>query len=261
LTTAVRTELLKIRTTRMFLALLGLAAALTLLVTVIEASREGGRSGTIAIPSLSTAAGLRAILTNTGFGMLVATVFGTIVASGEFRHKTATDTYLDEPRRTRVLTAKVVAGAAAGAAFGLVAAALATGVGLLFVAAKGYHVALATGSIGRFAAGAVVASGLMAAVGVGLGSLLRSQVGAIIAVFAWGLGVEQIAAGLSGSIAPYLPVTAASTLAGATSEAAMPPVPSGLDALPFGAAAALLAALAILMAALAAAITLKRDVT
>jgi ABC-type transport system involved in multi-copper enzyme maturation permease subunit len=258
--TAVRTELFKIRTTRMFLAMLGLAAALTLLVTVIESAQEGGRSGTIAVPSLATAAGLRAIVTNTGFGMLVATVFGTIVASGEFRHRTATDTYLDEPHRIRVLTAKTIAGAAAGAVFGLAAAVLATGVGLVFVAANGYHVALATGTLARFAAGAVLASALMAAVGVGIGSLIRSQIGAIIAVFAWGLGVEQITGGLSRSIAAYLPVTAASTMAGATSEAAMPPVPSGLDTLPFGAVAALLAALAILISTLAAGTTVKRDI-
>jgi ABC-type transport system involved in multi-copper enzyme maturation permease subunit len=260
MTTAIRTELLKIRTTRMLLGLLGLAAALTLLVTVIESAQEGGRSGTIAIPSLSTAAGLRAILTNTGFGMLVATVFGTIVASGEFRHQTATDTYLDEPHRIRVLAAKIVAGVTAGAVFGVAAAAIATGVGLAFVAANGYHVALPAGTIARFAAGAVFAGGLMAAVGVGIGSLIRSQIGAIIAVFAWGLGVEQITGGLSRSIAPYLPVTAASTMAGATSEAAMPPVPSGLHPLPFGAVAALLAGLAILISALAARTTVQRDV-
>jgi hypothetical protein len=41
----------------------------------------------------------------------------------------------------------------------------------------------------------------------------------------------------------------------------MPPVPSGLDTLPFGAVAALLAGLAILPAALAAATTVNRDVT
>ena len=261
MTTAIRAELLKIRTTRMLVALLGLAAALTLLVTVTFSAQEGGRSGSIAIPSLSTAAGLRAIVTNTGFGMLVATVFGTIVASGEFRHQTATDTYLDEPHRVRVLVAKLIAGAAAGAVFGLVAAALATGVGLGSVAAKGYPHALATETIARFVAGAVLASGLLAAIGVAIGSLVRSQIGAIIAVFAWGLGVEQLTGGWSRSVAPYLPVTAASTMAGATSEVAMPPVPSGLDTLPFGAVAALLAGLAIVLAALAAATTVNRDVT
>lgn len=163
MSTAVRTELLKIRTTRMSLGLLGLAAALTFLVTVIFAAQEGGKSGSMTVPSLSSEAGLRAILTNTGFGMLVATVFGTIMASGEFRHKTATDTYLDEPHRTRVLVAKLIASLPAGAVFGLVAAAIATGVGLTFVAANGYDIALPTSTIARFAAGAILASALMAA--------------------------------------------------------------------------------------------------
>jgi ABC-type transport system involved in multi-copper enzyme maturation permease subunit len=261
MSTAVRTELFKIRSTRMFLALLGLAAALTLLVTVIESAQAGGGTAGVQIPSLSSAAGLRAIVTNTGFGMLVATVFGTIVASAEFRHKTATDTYIDEPNRTRVLIAKIIAGATGGAVFGLVAAALGTGVGLAFAAAKGHHVALAAGTIARFAGGAVIASALMAAVGVGIGSLIRGQIGAIIAVFAWGLGVEQIVGGLFRSIAPYLPVTAASTMAGATSDAAMPPVPSGLDTLPFGGVAALLAGLAVLLSAVAARTTVQRDIT
>jgi ABC-type transport system involved in multi-copper enzyme maturation permease subunit len=261
MSTTVRTELFKIRTARMSLGLLGLAAALTFLVTVIFAAQEGGKSGSITVPSLSSEVGLRAILTNTGFGMLVATVFGTIMASGEFRHKTATDTYLDEPHRARVLIAKLIASLPAGAVFGLVAATIATGVGLTFAAANGYNVALAASTIARFAAGAILASALMAAVGVGIGSLIRSQIGAIIAVFVWGLGVEQITGGLSRSIVPYLPVTAASTMLGATSEVAMPPVPSGLDPLPFGAVAALLAGLAIMISALAAGTTVRRDVT
>ncbi len=52
--TTIRTELLKIRTTRMFPGLLGLAAALTLLTTVIFSVQPGGCSGSIAIPSALT---------------------------------------------------------------------------------------------------------------------------------------------------------------------------------------------------------------
>jgi ABC-2 type transport system permease protein len=55
------------------------------------------------------------------FGKVLAVaVMGVTVSSGEFRHATATLTYLATPRRGRVLTAKVVAGACAGAVFGLV---------------------------------------------------------------------------------------------------------------------------------------------
>jgi ABC-2 type transport system permease protein len=259
--TSVRIELHKLRTIRMIWGLLSLAGLLTLLVTIVESSKEGGKTGSITIPPLSTAAGLRDILTNTGFAILVAAVLGTIVASGEFRHKTATDTYLDEPSRTRVLAAKTLAGAVTGGACGLLAAAVATCVALAFVAGRGYHLALPAGTIARYAGGAVLAGALMAAVGVGIGSLLRSQVGAIIAVLAWGLGIEQIVGGLSRSAAAYLPVITAGTLAGATNEAAMPPVPSGLDSLPAAASAALLAGLAIAVAVLAASTTVRRDIT
>jgi ABC-2 type transport system permease protein len=257
----IRTELRKLRTTRMTWGLLGLAGVLTLLVTSVESAKEGGKTGSITIPSLSTAAGLRDILTNTGFAILVAMVLGTIVASGEFRHRTATDTYLDEPNRTRVLAAKIIAGTVAGAACGLLAATVASGVALAFVAAKGYHVALPAGTFARYAAGAALAAALMAAVGVGIGSLVRGQIAAIIAVFAWGLGIEQIVGGLSRPLAAYLPVTAAGTLAGASNEAAMPPVPSGLHPLPAGAVAALLAGIAVVITALAARTTVQRDIS
>ncbi len=59
---------------------------------------------------------------------------------------------------------------------------------------------LATGTIARFAAGTVLGSGLLAAVGVGVGSLLRGQVAAVIAVFVWGFGIEQIVGGLANQI-------------------------------------------------------------
>jgi ABC-2 type transport system permease protein len=261
MTRAIRVELCKIRTTRLPLGLLALAAALTLLVTVIEASQAGGSTGGPAVPALSTVDGLRTIITNTGFGLLVATVFGAIVTSGEFRHKTATDTYLDEPNRVRVLTAKMITAAIVGAGFGLAAATVATTVGLAFATARDGAIALTAQTIVGYVAGATVAAGLMAAIGASTGALIRNQLGALIAVFAWGLAVEQIVGGLSATIARYLPITAASTMAGAASEAAMPPIRSGLDALPFAAVAALLISLAILIAAVAAHGTVPRDVS
>src|SRR5262249_15739544 len=129
---AIRTEVLKIRTTRLTLGLLGVAAGLTAMVVVLEIAQSGsgGGGGATSIPALSTSAGLRAILPNPGFAMLVAAVFGATVSSGEFRHRTATDTYLDEPNRARVLIAKVVSALLVGLLFGLVAATITTVAGL-----------------------------------------------------------------------------------------------------------------------------------
>jgi ABC-2 type transport system permease protein len=253
MTRSLRTELLKLRTIRLPLGLLAVAAGLTALITLLGAARAGG-PGHMAPPPLYTTAGLTDLLTRTWFGMLLAAVFGVTVASGEFRHGTATATYLATPHRTRVLVAKAIVAAGAGLLFGLVAAALTTGISLAFVAAKGYHVALAWATIARFAAGATLGAGLLAAAGVGLGSLLRGQLGAIITVFVWAVVVEQVIGGLFDTAQPYLPFTAATTMAGAQ-------LGGGITPLPFAAAAAVVAGVAALLSAVGARTTLPRDVS
>lgn len=250
----IRAELFKLRTTRMSYGLLAIAAGLTALITIALAGQAGSSS---LLPSLATAAGQRGIVTNTGFALLTAAVFGAIVSSGEFRHKTATDTYLDQPDRRRVLLAKIVAAFAGGAVIGAVAALIATGVGLM--TAKG-QVHVAAGSLAGYAAGAVLGAGLLAAIGSVAGTLIRGQVGAVIAVFIWCLAIEQIVAAAARPAARFLPLTGASTMAGADSRAAMPPLPDGIHPLPFAATAATLAViLAVLTAATAH--TLNRDIT
>src|SRR5438128_898777 len=99
MTRLVRTELLKLRTTRMNYGLLAAAGALTALISVLIASRAGhavGLGGDI-VPSLATQAGLTRVVTATRFGMLFATVFGVIVSSGEFRHGRPSAGRLDRP--------------------------------------------------------------------------------------------------------------------------------------------------------------------
>ncbi|MBO0806464.1 MAG: hypothetical protein J2P25_25725, partial [Nocardiopsaceae bacterium] len=113
MTSALHAEFLKLVTTRLVAAMTGLAVALTALIGVLEAVTAGTGKG-MAIPSLATAGGLRDNLAATGFALLVAALLGVAVASGEFRLKTATDTYLDQPSRGRVLAAKAVAAAVAG---------------------------------------------------------------------------------------------------------------------------------------------------
>jgi len=173
---ALHAEFLKLATTRLVAAMTGLAVALTALIGVLEAVTAGTGKG-MAIPSLATGPGLRDNLAATGFALLVAAMLGTVVASGEFRLKTATDTYLDQPARGRVLAAKAVAAACAGAVLGVAAAATATGISLGFAASRSYPLALTGPDIARYACGTVIASALLAAAGAGAGSLIRHQVG------------------------------------------------------------------------------------
>jgi ABC-type transport system involved in multi-copper enzyme maturation permease subunit len=257
---ALRAELLKLRTTRLVAAMTALAVALTALIGVLEAVSAGTGKG-MAIPSLATAGGLRDNLAATGFALLVAALLGVSVASGEFRLKTATDTYLDQPHRGRVLAAKAVAAAVAGAVLGTAAAAPAVGIALGFAASHGYALALPDPAIARYAGGTVIASALLAAAGAGVGSLIRNQVGAVIAVVAWGLVVELVVGATVTAAGRFLPYTAAALMAGDTNGGGMPQIPRGVNALPYPVAIAVLAAIAVAIAAAAALTTVRRDVT
>jgi ABC-2 type transport system permease protein len=280
MTRLVRIELLKLRTVRLPAGLLLTAAGLTALFACGNAYQAGRHGGSVG--SLATAAGLRSVTTGTTWAMVLAAVLGVIIATGEFRHATATLTYLATPARGRVLAAKAIAAACAGALFGLVAAVIATGVGLGFAAARGAHgphgaqFALGAGTLAAHVAGAVLGAALLAALGVGLGSLVRSQLAGVVGVFIWALIVESVIGGIFTSARPYLPYTAATTLAGVrlgvgpggvrvvvrANGAAVHAHGAAAAAgpLPFAAAAALLAGTAIVVAALARLTTVRRDV-
>ena len=249
---AVRAEILKLRTSRLPWGLLGITAALTALHSVLFDSNAGG-TGHTAIPSLAAIAGQRRAIGVPAEVFLLATVLGVIVASGEFRHGTATATYLAIPNRVRVLGAKAVAASTVGLLFGLSGAAITTTIGIAFITAGGDTVLLAAGTIIRYGAGAAVGAALLAAAGVGLGSLLRSQVGAIIAVFVWGFVVEQTVGGVFESTQRYFPYTAAAGLGGTDLGGGQP--------LPFALAVVLLLGVAGAVGSVAARTTVMADVT
>jgi hypothetical protein len=159
--------------------------------------------------------------------------------------------------------AKVIAAALVGLVFGAAGSAVPTGIGLAFVAGHGDAIALAGATIARHAGGAVLGAGLLAAVGVGLGTLVRAQLGAVIGVFAWAFFLEAIVGGLFNSVGPYLPFTATTTLAGSRlggggfgfsgSSSATP--------LPFVAAASLVAGVALVLSAVAAQTALRHAIS
>ncbi|MGH2881529.1 MAG: hypothetical protein ACRDPA_02300 [Solirubrobacteraceae bacterium] len=254
----IRVELLKIRATRLTYGLLATATGLTALLAVLRAATAGNGN----TQPIYTAAGLTRVLTVIGFAFLISIVFGATVSSGEFRHATATLTYLAFPNRVRVTIAKLIAAAAVGVAFGALGFATSTAIALIFDAANGYHVALSAGTIIGDSAGAALATGLLAALGVALGTLIRAQLGIVIGVLIWTVFAESILGGVVNQIGPYLPFTAATTLAGAKlggggfgyggSSTATP--------LPFIAAAALIAAIAAVVSTIASRTSLRADI-
>ena len=257
----VRVELLKLTSTRLGYGLLAVSAALTVLWTSLEASRAGKTNGPA---PLSTAAGQTSIIAGGAWGLILATVLGVIISSGEFRHHTATLTYLATPARNRVLAAKMAVGAVAGAAFGLVGYICTLVIGLVFTAGDKDRLIIGAGTLTDWGIGHLVAAALLAVLGVVVGSLVRSQVAAVIGVFLWTLVLESLIGGLYDAARPYLPYTAATALAGTPLGAAnFGPANGvvGVAALPFAAAVALLAAISLAGALAAARTTISRDIT
>jgi ABC-2 type transport system permease protein len=258
----IRVELLKIRTTRLSYGLLATGAGLTALFSVLEAAQSGPGK---AVAPLDTASGFTSLIAGGTWALLMAAILGATVSSGEFRHSTATLTYLASPSRGRVLTAKMAAGTVVGAVFGLVGYLIALGVGLGFAASRGYHVPVGDATLARFGIGHLVAAALLAAIGVALGSLIRSQLAVVIGVLVWSIVIESLLGGLFNAAQPYLPYTAANTLAGTQlGGAAFGPAHDAsttATALPFAAATGLLAAVALALALPADRTTVTRDVS
>lgn len=238
-------EALKLATTRtaaaLALAALLLAAGFTALVAaVLPASLSAGETGRAALEG-----GL-------GFVPYVLAVLGVIAVTAEYRHRTVTYTFLAEPRRARVLLAKLAVVAAAGALLTVVAALLAAAVVAAAAALRDLPLALAP-SPARLAAWAL-AGALVAAFGVALGALLRAQVATVTGVLVWALAVESVVVGLKPAVGRWLPFTVFGQVAGERLGGATETLSRPLAALVGFAYVAALAVAALL-------VSLRRDVT
>ena len=260
LTRLTRIELLKLTSTRLPYGLLAASLLLTALFTVIEATRAGTSGGPA---PLTGYAGQAAITAGGVWSLILAAVLGATVSSGEFRYHTATLTYLAVPSRGWVLAAKAAAGAIAGAVFGSTGYLVTLGITLGFVAGKGDSVAIGAATLAGWGAGHLIGAALLGAIGVAVGSLVRSQLAAMIGIFAWMVIIESLIGGLFNAARPYLPYTAATALGGVpigTSSFGPGRGAENVAALPFAAGAALLLAIALAGLLLANRTTVRKDV-
>ncbi len=203
----IRSELIKVRTTRTVWALLGATAALTVLA-VAGAVIVGSNSGV----DLESESGVGLALHVSGVGAVFVLVLGAIVTAGEFRHGTATSTFLTTPIRWRVLGAKVITASALGLAFGALSATVALAVASHTYQMQGYTLPVDSTQLRQIVIGAIVYAALFGALGASLGSLVRNQVAAIVGALAWLLIAEQIVANLAPDIGKYLPASAGRAL-------------------------------------------------
>jgi hypothetical protein len=110
---------------------------------------------------------------------------------------------------------------------------------------------------------ATLAGGLLAALGVAVGSLVRSQLTAVVGALVWSLLLESVLGGIFGSASPYLPFTAASTLGGSRRGGGDIGIYSSgsVQPLPFAVAAALVAGIAIVISFIASVTSVPVDIS
>ena len=108
-------ELIKLRTTRTFYALAGVAIGISLLITVLIATTSEPTRDEV----------LTDVFTNDASSLFIM-ILAIVGITGEWRHRTITSSLLAAPDRLRFLAAKLLAFAAAGLLLSL-AISLATG--------------------------------------------------------------------------------------------------------------------------------------
>lgn len=221
---AVRSELVKFFTTRLWwgmaigvaVSAAGFAVLFAVMFTsdeVAQAAMAGGAptGDRTQVVNSVYAAGL-------SVGYLLMLTIGVMQIGAEYRHMTITSTFLATPRRLRVMAAKVLALLLIGAMYGVLSVVSSVAFGALTLSLNDVD-PFPSGEVFRTMALCLLALGLWALIGLGIGILIPNQVAALLI----GVGVAWLAEPLLGlalsfwdfakeHIVPYLPSQATSAI-------------------------------------------------
>ena len=156
---------------------------------------------------------VRELITGTGILMTLMLVLGVLIVTSEFRHGTTGSTFLVEPRRWPVLVAKLGAAVLVGLLAGLLYMLVNGGISLPVYSDRGGTLP-PVADIAEVYAGVVLSFSLLCAFGLGIGAIVRNQVGAIITAIAFFFVISGLPYLLPGSIGDYFPAAALGSLHG-----------------------------------------------
>jgi ABC-2 type transport system permease protein len=249
MTRLVNAELLKLRSTRTSLALIGSVLALIVLISLLATLTGDPDTDNFDAKDL---------LGISGFAQAFALVLGILAVTTEFRHGTITPTLIAAPNKTKLVLAKLIANVAGGLLLGLLAIGLCALIVLVGLSARDIDTGVDSGEVTSIVIGQTLGAGLWAALGVGLGALVRNQVGAIVGALIFTFVGEPllgiIPAGIGDAIQKYGPSGASSALGNLQTENTgdvLEQVPGGL----------LLAAYALVFVVAGILALRRRDVT
>lgn len=247
----VSAELLKVTSTKMWMAFL---VGVVLYIGIgVAASVFAPQQPGMAIPTLQTPEGMRNLFAQAGGAYVFAIIIGAIGMTQELRHQTLTSTLLAEPRRNKVMVAKMAAYAGIGAFYGAVGVAFGYALAFAMLPFK-EHAAVPWDALWQIAGGALLGCALFAVLGVAVGALIRNQIAAILVILVWVLLVEALLVQLLPSVGKWLPGGALFGILQTTGI-------NDQSYLPAWGATLVLLAYTVVLGGLAAVTTNRRDVT
>lgn len=205
------------------------------------------------------------------FGYVVPLLFGALAVTGELRHRTLGLAFLFEPKRGIVLTSKTITVFVIGLGLGVAGVIGAIAAALPVFNATGGDPMLGSGETWALIARVVVAIGLWAVLGFGVGVLVKNQAFAIVLTLVFTQFIEPVARmgaqfwDWSAQVAKFLPGAASDSFVGASvmnSLSSVDPSVAGGDAASLGiwAGFAVLAAYALVAVAAGWALRWRGDV-
>jgi ABC-2 type transport system permease protein len=205
--TLVRGEMIKVRTTR---TALGFATAAVLLVLAVALI-------TILAGDPVTAQEKRDALNVGGALSVPLLLFGIVGATGEYRHRTLAPAVLIAPDRTRLTLARLLAYSFTAALVGVAMVVVALAVGLSLLSGQPGP-GLASSDFTAVIGGGILTATLCAALGVGLGVVIKNQVAGVVGALVWLLILEPLLPLIDDVLAKGSILNAAGTLGGANSD-------------------------------------------
>ena len=197
MSTLLRAELLKLRTTRTFVTLVAATMVLSLLVVGLSAILQDDFTE-LQVRELFTA----------DFSGLFILVLGVVGMAGEWRHRTITSSILAAPARVRLLAAKLLAYAAAGLVLSLVVTVALMALGTLILSIRDQPT-IGLSDMADVLWRNLVVAALLAAFGVCIGGLLRNQIVAIVGLLIFAFVLEPALLGLVPEVGKFGPTSGA----------------------------------------------------
>jgi ABC-2 type transport system permease protein len=233
-------ELIKVRTTR---TALGFAtASLLLVLATVLISILAGDPTTLSAKrdslNISTAALSIPLL-----------LFGIVGATGEYRHRTIAPAVLIAPDRARLTLARLLAYMLTAVILGAAMVLIALVIGLPLLSSE-LGPDLASSDYTRMVGGALIVASLTAALGVGLGVLVRNQVAGVVGVLIWLFVLVPVLSLIDDRLPNYTTINAAEVAGGS----------AGDGTLSWGGAVAVLVAWALVFNVLGLIAERRRDI-